>query len=208
MPRTPNPANSTDFAALPDVQDAEAQARGADADIAAARAEGRPHLTLSADVGFLGSDTHRWIPNDILATDPNANFWDRFRRDAGYSVTLSFSWNVFDFGAIRARIRQAELKLANAKQNVAFQTQEARRQRAQAEATLGNTREQIRLLSEAAPSARDAYLDAESRYRGGAATSLEVLDAYAAAVDADVKRADAISRYRIAQALLDRWSTP
>ena len=148
------------------------------------------------------------MPNDLLATDPNANFADRVRRDAGYSAMLAFSWNVFDFGAIRARIRQAELKLASARQNVVFQTLDARRQRAQAEATLANVREQIRILSDAAPAARDSYLEAESRYRGGAATSLEVLDAYAAAVDAVVKRADALSRYRIAQALLLRWSTP
>jgi cobalt-zinc-cadmium efflux system outer membrane protein len=199
---------SSDPSVLPEVRDAEAQVRGADADVATAKAEAKPHLTLSGDIGFLGSDTHRLVPNDLLAADPNATFADRVRRDAGYSATLAFTWNVFDFGAIRARIRQAELKLASARQNVVFQTLDARRQRAQAEATLANVREQIRILSDAAPAARDSYLEAESRYRGGAATSLEVLDAYAAAVDAVVKRADAMSRYRIAQALLLRWSTP
>lgn len=207
-PDAPGEPSAADPSALPEVRDAEAQARGADADVSTARAEARPHLTLSGDVGFLGSDTHRLVPSDLLAADANASFSDRVRRDSGYSVTLAFTWNVFDFGAIRARIRQAELKLASAKQNVLFQAQEARRQRAQAAATLANTREQIRILSEASPAARDSYLEAESRYRGGAATSLEVLDAYAAAVDAVVKRADALSRYRIAQALLLRWSTP
>jgi len=197
-----------DPSSLPEVRDAEGQERGAAADVDAARAEAKPHLSLSGDVGFLGSDTHRLVPNDLLAEDPSATFADRVRRDAGYSVTLSFTWNIFDFGAIRARIRQAELKLASAKHNVFFQAQEVRRQRAQAETTLASVREQIRILSDAAPAARDSYLDAESRYRGGAATSLEVLDAYAASVDAAVKRADALSRYRVAQALLLRWSTP
>lgn len=200
--------SAADPSALPEVRDAEAQARSAAAEITTARAEARPHLSLSGDFGFLGSDTHRLVPNDLLASDPNATFGDRVRRDTGYSLALTFSWNVFDFGAIRARIRQAELKLSSAKQNVVFQAQEARRQRAQAEATLANVREQIRILSEAGPAARDSYLEAESRYRGGAATSLEVLDAYAASVDAVVKRADALSRYRIAQALLLRWTTP
>jgi outer membrane protein TolC len=204
----PEPAGAADGASLPEVVEAEAQTRAAGADVETARAEAKPHLSLAGDVGFLGSDTHRLVPSDLLARDPDATFADRVRRDAGYSLTLTFSWNLFDFGAIRARIRQAELKLASARQNVVFQKQEARRQRAQAEATLANVREQIRILSEAAPSARDPYLDAESRYRGGAATSLEVLDAYAASVDAAVKRADALSRYRIAQALLQRWSTP
>jgi outer membrane protein TolC len=67
---------------------------------------------------------------------------------------------------------------------------------------------QIDVLSRAEPSARDAYLDAESRYRGGAASSLEVIDSYAASVDASVKLAQAVSRLRIAQALERRWETP
>jgi outer membrane protein TolC len=50
--------------------------------------------------------------------------------------------------------------------------------------------------------------DPESRYRGGAATSLEVLDAYASAVDAAVRLSEAISRYRIAQSVVLRWSQP
>ncbi|HEY6098809.1 MAG TPA: TolC family protein [Anaeromyxobacter sp.] len=194
--------------APPEVAEAEAATRSAAADVATARAEAKPHLNLQGDVGFLGSDTSRWVPADLLARDPNATFGDRVRRDTGYSLALTFTWNVFDFGAIRARIRQAELKLASAKQNVVWQTQEARRQRAQAESTLANVREQIRILSDAAPSARDAYLEAESRYRGGAATAFEVLEAYAASVDAAVKLGDALSRWRIAQALAARWGSP
>jgi outer membrane protein TolC len=54
----------------------------------------------------------------------------------------------------------------------------------------------------------DAYLDAESRYRGGAGMALEVLDAYSASVDAVVRLSDAISRYRIARALAVRWGRP
>ena len=56
--------------------------------------------------------------------------------------------------------------------------------------------------------ARDAYLEAESRYRGGAATSLEVIDAYAASIEATVRLSDAVSRYRISRALAERWGTP
>jgi len=63
-------------------------------------------------------------------------------------------------------------------------------------------------LVKAAPAAKDAWLEAESRYRGGTTTSLEVLDSYGSAIDAAVRLSDAASRYRIAQALLTRWGTP
>ena len=64
------------------------------------------------------------------------------------------------------------------------------------------------ILSRAVPDARDSYIDAQSRYRGGAATALEVLDAHAAAVEAAVRRSDAIARYRVADAVSLRWGTP
>ena len=78
----------------------------------------------------------------------------------------------------------------------------------QARSTIEILQREIDLLSRAAPAARDASLEAESRYRGGAATSLEVLDAYASAIDSAVRLSDAMSRYRIARALLSRWGTP
>ena len=193
---------------VPDVLEAEAAERAAGADVATARAERRPHLLLTADVGFLGSDTSRWIPADLLAADRNATFGDRLRRDAGYSVGLSLTWPVWDLGAMQARIRQAELRQKSAQQNIVFQKREAARQWAQAQAALVTVSSLIHILTESAPAARDAYLEAESRYRGGAATAFEVLESYVASVDAAVRLNEAISRYRIAQALAVRWSEP
>ena len=72
----------------------------------------------------------------------------------------------------------------------------------------GRDGREVDLLSRAGPAARDAFLEAESRYRGGAATSLEVLDAYSSAVDAAVRFSDAVARYRIARAIADRWGSP
>ncbi|MEO8429948.1 MAG: TolC family protein [Acidobacteriota bacterium] len=196
------------FDRVPEVARAAAEAKSAEADLEIARAERKPHVLFSGDVGFLGSDTSRLVPADLRASDPDANFGDRIHRDLGYSFTLSLSLPIWDAGAIRSRVRQAELRLQSAERGVAFQKQESRRQSAQALASQRNIREQIRILSDAAPSARDSYLEAESRYRGGAATSLEVLDAYAASVDAAVRLSEALSRYRIAQAVAQRWSTP
>ena len=192
----------------PDVAAARADAKMAEAAAAIARAERKPHLDLQADVGFWGSDTSRWIPGDLKAADPNATFADRVRRDAGYSASLTLVWPVFDFGAIKARIAQADLALREATQKVEVARRDARLKWFQAKSAMETLAREVDLLSRSAPAARDALLDAESRYRGGAATSLEVLDAYASAVDAAVRLADATARFRIARALASRWGTP
>jgi outer membrane protein TolC len=201
-------AEPSDWQSSPEVSAAGAEARAADAQLAIARAERKPHLNLSADVGFWGSDTSRLVPLDLKATDPNATFADRVRRDLGYSLSLTFSWPLLDLGAIRARVAQADLALQQAKQKVEVARRDARRNWEQARTALQTLAREIELLEGAAPAARDAHLEAESRYRGGAATALEVLDAYAASIDAAVRLSDALSRYRIARALTRRWGAP
>jgi len=191
----PGAAGTSAPAAAPEVVEAEALERGAEADVRAARAEKRPHLSASADAGWWGADTTRWAV-------------DRWRRDAGFSLGIQVSWLLWDFGASDARVARADLDARRARLEIAAREREAGLQRARAAATAQALGRQIDVLTRAEPSARDAYLDAESRYRGGAATSLEVIDAYAASVDASVKLAQALSRLRIAQALERRWAMP
>jgi outer membrane protein TolC len=179
----------------PEVVEAEALARGTEADIRNAEAEKKPHLFASADVGWWGSDTTRWSI-------------ERWRKDAGFSLGLQVSWLLWDFGAADARIARARLESRRARWEIVARERETTLQRAKAHAAADSLRRQIDLLSRAEPSARDSYLEAESRYRGGAATALEVIDSYAAAVDASVKLAQATSRLRIAEALELRWETP
>lgn len=192
----------------PEVVEAAAEVRAAESAIAIARAERKPHLDLSADVGFLGSDTSRLVPAELRLMNPDATFGDRVRRDAGYSFTLSLSWPIFDMGAIRARVAQADLALAQAKQKAEVARRDSRRQWEQAHSALLTLSREIELLARTEPMARDAYLEAESRYRGGAATSLEVIDAYSASIDATIRLSEAILRYRISRALASRWGSP
>lgn len=202
------PAESADWESAPEIAAAVADARAADAALATARAERRPHLDLSADVGFWGSDTSRLVPADLKATDSKGTFADRVRRDAGYSLSLTFSWPVFDLGAVRARVAQADLELRQAKQKIEAARLDVRANGEKARAAIRTLAREIALLRTAAPAARDAYLDAESRYRGGSGTALEVLDAYSASIDSVVRLSEAISRYRIARALAVRWGRP
>ena len=193
---------------VPEVAAAQSEASAADAALSSARAERRPHLDLSADVGFWGSDTSRLVPLDLKQRDPDATFLDRIRRDAGYSFTLTLSWPVFDFGAMRARVAPADLDLRQDRQKVVVARRDALLKWAQARSAIETLGREVELLARAGPAARDAFLETESRYRGGAATSLEVLEAYSSAVDAAVRLSDAAARYRIALALSDRWVSP
>ena len=63
----------------------------------------------------------------------------------------------------------------------------------------------LQILREARPQARDAYLDATSRYLGGAASYLDVVDAFDASISVGVEEAQATLDYRIAEAEMIRW---
>jgi outer membrane protein TolC len=179
----------------PEVLEAEALARGAGADVRTAEAERRPHLFASADAGWWGADTTRWSI-------------DRWRRDAGFSLGVQVSWLLWDFGASEARIARARIEERRARLEILARGREAALQRAKAAAAAEALRREIDVLTLAEPAARDSWLEAESRYRGGAASALEVIDAYGAAVDASIKLAQAESRLRIAEAVEKRWGTP
>ncbi|MGH9364226.1 MAG: TolC family protein [Thermoanaerobaculia bacterium] len=207
-PEAPAGGGGETWTAAPDIAEAEAQIRSADANLALARSEAKLHLFVAFDFGFWGSDTTQWIPDSMRASDPDATFPDRVRRDAGYSLSLGFSLPLWDFGAIRARVAQAQFSLDEARQRLEVERRQTRLRWEQAAAALPNLYRQIEILAGAVPVAWDSYLQTESRYRGGSATTLEVLDAQSAAVDARVRLADAILRYHIAQAVALRWGTP
>ncbi len=67
---------------------------------------------------------------------------------------------------------------------------------------------QVQLREAAVPLARDAYVLAESLYRGGSGTALEVLDGFSALVAASQSYTDAVLSYRLAEATALRWGTP
>lgn len=189
----------------PEVVAAGHEAEAAQAELEASQAEGRPLLTARADAGLWGSDTTRLVPAELAASEPGATAADRLRRDLGYSFGLTLSLPLFDAGAIEARIAQARLASERAQRAVAAEEADARLELSQAVSAMEHAYESYRLLTAAVPEARDAYLDAESRYRGGAAGYLEVLDAFSTSVEVAVQKAQAELAYRDAWANALRW---
>jgi outer membrane protein len=182
----------------PEIGQARAEALSAQAETTIARSERLPHLSFAADVGL-------WTSNTMHL---NADFWDRLWSNRGYSLSMVLSWSIWDRGALESRIQAADLGLQQAQRAIEAERHDAYTKWAQAKVAERRLYDQIVLLSGVVPNARDSYLESESRYRGGAGTALEVLDAYAAATEAEVKLNDVTARYRVAQAVAARWSAP
>lgn len=202
LPAPSPPSGSSDepWLAAPDLVQADADREAAVAGIAEARAARAFHLDLSIDAGIFGPG----LPFPGASPSVPA----RLRDDLGVSLTLSFSWAFWDFGAFGARLAQARLKAQQAEGALVVMRRQARLEWERAEADLAALYRTVDIRSAAVPAARDSYVLAESLYRGGVGTSLDVLDAYAALVDAEIAHAAAVQQYRVASAQATRWGIP
>ncbi|MFI5179991.1 MAG: TolC family protein [Thermoanaerobaculia bacterium] len=206
-PAPPTEAGLEPWQTAPELAESLAETRAAEADLGIVLSERKPHVLLSADFGFLGSDTTHLIPPDLKESNPDANFGDRLRRDAGYSFTVSLSLPLWDTGGYKARVFQARKAVEQSRGEENAQRRHARLEWERAHAALSRIYEEIRILSKAAPDARDSYLESESRYRGGAATTLEVLDAHSASVETLLRLAAAVRRFHVVRAIEIRWGS-
>ena len=162
----------------PQLVQAAAQQRAAREDIAVARAERLPSLTYSADEGF---DSPSLRPDEI-------------RQHAGYLITANLRIPIFDWGAARARQRQAEIRAESAARQLTLTQREVLQQDLRA-------REEAASAVRRAANARAAVADAQrnvdisiARYRGGEAPILEVTDALTTLAQ---------QRFNLQQALFD-----
>ena len=180
----------------PEVRQAEANSAAAQAGIAATRSERRPQLAVGANLGALPVFGHD------QGTGPNSG------AGFGGSVFFSLSMPLLDGGVYRARIDRAQLQARQARDSQIVVERQVRLSYQLASVQLTSLYAQVQTWARNVPIARDAYLQTESIYNGGAATALEVLDAYTSWINASQSYADAVLRYRQAEANYLRWGTP
>jgi outer membrane protein TolC len=196
-PRPPQTDSIGPWADVPDVHQAVADHDAAVAAEGIARAGRRPALTLSANAGaepLLGGTSG----GAVLNTGSGL----------GLEVTLSLSWPVWDRGVYRARLAEARINTEQAGQIETAVRRQSRLAWQRATEDLRHAYAEVDTRAHAVPVARDSYLEAQSLYRGGGASALEVLDAYTAWIDASDAYAGAVLTYRLAEAQVRRWSTP
>jgi outer membrane protein TolC len=193
-PSAPPPDTET-WSGAPEVRQAEAQVAAARSGISLAAAERRPQLDLVVNAGT----------QPAFETSGGA-----FNNGQGSGVEflLSFSWPLLDAGGYRARRDQAQLRLAEALAGEIAVRRQARLAWAAARAELTARYAEVETRRRTAATALDSYLSSESLYRGGAATALEVLDAYGIWIAASEAVAGAVLSYRVAEAQLERWGQP
>ena len=152
----------------PDIRQAERQLLSANAAIGAARAAFFPNVSITAGVG--SSTLHL---SDLF--DSGSGQW---------SFTPSVSIPIFTGGLNLANLEAAEAgqKIAVANYEGAIQT--AFREVADAMTTEGTIEKELTAREELADASTKAFQIADSRYRHGAATYLEVLDSQRSMVSA------------------------
>jgi outer membrane protein TolC len=191
----PAPADGS-WTGAPDVRQAAANSAVAQAGIAATRSERRPQVGVGASLGVLPVFGHN------QGTGPNSG------SGLGGAVFLSLSMPLLDGGVYRARIDRAQLQAQQAHDSQLAVEHQTRLSYQLAYSQLTNLYTQVNAWARNVPIARDAYLQTQSMYNGGAATALEVLDAYTSWINASQSYADAVLRYRQADANYLRWGTP
>jgi outer membrane protein TolC len=183
---------------VPDIIAAEANVAAAASAVELTRAERRPAVAVSADVG-------RYQP----FLDHSAGTGLNPGTGTGAELTLNFTWPLWDAGGTySARLAQAQLTAQMAADSAVVVRRLSELAWSRALEQLDDLYRIVELRSRSVPIAHDSYLQAQNLYRGGAGTALEVIDAYSAWVDAQIAEDDAIRDYRQAEAQLIRWGTP
>jgi outer membrane protein TolC len=182
----------------PDVQDARLEEAERQIAIEEDRKRNALHVDLSADAGLWGSDLTTAIPPDVRASNPNATFSDRLRRDLGASVALEFRRQVLDATRTStARARGANLGASHDRVNLSL----AERERLIRDLLTHwrSAAERLNAAAEAEKRADEHMLRMESLYAGGGATLLEVLDARQVMDDAAARASEARAQLREAR---------
>jgi outer membrane protein TolC len=179
----------------PDLRAANETVRQSGLEVSAAKAAFLPSLSLDVDYGI---EANRFALNSTWATHPDAGPVPTL----GYFLTATMTFPVWDWGTLRSKVHQAELKQDEA-HNTLTQTQR------QLLANLYSSYNEAAVARAAVESSRHtADLATESlrlinlRYQAGESTALEVVDAQNTLITARNSYSDSEVRYRVALATL------
>lgn len=194
-PAAPAETAGQPWLTTPDIAQRSAQVGAAEADVRGARAGRRPRVSLEADAG-----TQAVVGHGNQAPMNNGTGW-------GTEFVLSVSLPFWDRGVHDARMAEAGAALEEARQQETVAKRASRLAWTRAAAGATTLYEEFQARDRAADIARDAYLQAESLYRGGEGTALDVLDAFDAWIQAFQDQIDTTFAFRVAKAELQRWGT-
>lgn len=185
-------ARAKAFAASPDLRAARSGLESAGYDVSIARYGYLPSLSVDF---FYGINANRFAVTGGRPDEPD-------RRNLGYSGQVTLNIPVWNWGATRSRVAQAELRRTQAQLDLtlAEKTLQANVSTALAEARAA--REQLDSLRTSVDLAVESLRLTTLRYTAGEAIAFEVVDAQSTVTQARNAYDDGQIRYRTAQANL------
>lgn len=183
----------------PEIQRLEQLEKAYEAGVEVARSGGRPQVSVVG--GYEGRKSR------------NSNaFSDSVD---GWTAGVQASWAIFDGARTRGKITQARAQLAQARLSVGEQTLAIEVEVRRALSSLQEAAELATAAGRVVEQAEEALRLADVRYRNGAATQLDVLQARQALTEASLNRLEANYRHTVALATLrkavaeaDTFTTP
>jgi outer membrane protein len=165
--------------------------RAADLDTTIARQAYLPTLTVDLDYGI---EANAFALHSTVAADPHIGPLPNL----GYFVTASLNIPVWDWGARRSKVRQAEIKHDEAQVELSAAQRTLVKNLRGFYAEAQTARSQVDLLRRAVDLAAESLRLNTLRYQAGEATILELVDAQTALIQARNAYDDGTVRYRVA----------
>jgi outer membrane protein TolC len=193
-------AKSLAAASSPDLKAANAGVVEAGWEVAVARYQYLPSFSLDF---FYGIDANQFAAQGGASSDATGrstlpNYQVSNRQNLGYSAQITLNIPVWNWGATRSRIRQAEFRRDQAKLDLSLAQKTVDSNVAAAHAELRAARAQLDSLKSSAELAAESLRLTVLRYQAGEATALEVVDAQNTAMLARNANDDGLARYRVA----------
>jgi outer membrane protein TolC len=184
-------------ATSPDVKVAQAGIRQAGFDVAVARYQYLPSFGLDF---FYGIDANQFAVRTHFPAEPGLD--PTSRKNLGYAAQATLNIPVWNWGATRSKVKQAQLKRDQARLDlsVAQRALQSNIAATYAEAQLAQT--QLESLTSSNQLAAESLRLTLLRYQAGEATALEVVDSQNTVVQARNAYDDGLARVRIALANL------
>lgn len=167
----------------PDIAQAELNVKVADTGVDIARSGKKPSVSASASTGW----------NDSLLPS-----------DSNWSVGVSASWNIFDGNITNSQIKSAEASVDKAKLQAQQIKDDARQEVRQSYLGMKEAEKRLQTTEIAANKANEDLYIATEKYKAGAGTNLDVIDAQLALTQAKTNHIQALYDFNVNKAKLDK----
>jgi outer membrane protein TolC len=142
-------------------------------------------------------------PTQATGRSTLPNYLVPYRQNLGYSAQATLTIPVWDWGSIRSKVKQADLRRRQAETDLTLAERQLQANLASFYKEAETAQSQAQSLRSSADLAAESLRLTELRYKAGEATVLEVVDAQTTVTQARNALDDGLVRYRVAHAQLE-----